>query len=153
MSELHSKRIGAYAILLNEKGQVLSVKTVDGHWILPGGMVENDESPKRGCAREVKEELGLDIELGEPLFIGYHNFSSETKELVGATDLVWFALGSGVLSTSQINEIKLQEDELTEYQFTDLEKLPSLVIDELKYVAETISSGLAKGQLTYIEDS
>lgn len=38
-----------------------------GQWELPGGKVESDETPEAAAIREVKEELGLDIELGDIL--------------------------------------------------------------------------------------
>jgi 8-oxo-dGTP diphosphatase len=33
----------------------------EGYWVLPGGMVERDETARAACAREVKEEVGLDV--------------------------------------------------------------------------------------------
>jgi 8-oxo-dGTP diphosphatase len=35
----------------------------DGHWALPGGLVENDETPEEAAIRETKEETGFDVEL------------------------------------------------------------------------------------------
>lgn len=33
----------------------------EGYWVLPGGMVERDETARAACAREVEEEVGLDV--------------------------------------------------------------------------------------------
>ena len=32
-----------------------------GRWVLPGGMVERGETARTACAREVHEEVGLDV--------------------------------------------------------------------------------------------
>ena len=35
----------------------------DGHWALPGGLVENDETTEEAAIRETKEETGFDVRL------------------------------------------------------------------------------------------
>lgn len=37
-------------------------------WLLPGGRVEDNESPEEGIIREIKEETNLDVEIKEILF-------------------------------------------------------------------------------------
>lgn len=37
----------------------------DGSWVLPGGLVERNETAREACARETKEEVGLDVSVGE----------------------------------------------------------------------------------------
>lgn len=34
----------------------------EGEWVLPGGLVEPDERARAACRREIKEEVGLDVE-------------------------------------------------------------------------------------------
>ncbi|MFB6171393.1 MAG: NUDIX domain-containing protein [Haloarculaceae archaeon] len=33
----------------------------EGEWVLPGGLVEADETAAEACAREVREEIGLSV--------------------------------------------------------------------------------------------
>lgn len=33
----------------------------EGYWVLPGGLVERDETAREGCVRETNEEVGLDV--------------------------------------------------------------------------------------------
>jgi ADP-ribose pyrophosphatase YjhB (NUDIX family) len=60
-----SPKPSAGVILFNEKGQVLFEKrTIDpgkGMWGIPGGFVNPDESSTQALAREIKEEINLDI--------------------------------------------------------------------------------------------
>ena len=51
------------AFVRNEKGEILLVKRGKepgkGKWALPSGFIEIDETPKKACLRELKEETGL----------------------------------------------------------------------------------------------
>ena len=51
--------------LLNENGEVLLQKRgKENVWGFPGGILELGETPEMGAIREVKEETGLDVEVG-----------------------------------------------------------------------------------------
>jgi 8-oxo-dGTP diphosphatase len=43
----------------------------EGRWVLPGGMVERDETAREACVREVREEIGLDVEV--EAFVGLYD--------------------------------------------------------------------------------
>lgn len=43
----------------------------EGQWVLPGGLVERDETSREACVREVREETGLNIDIIE--FIGLYD--------------------------------------------------------------------------------
>jgi len=42
-----------------------------GEWVLPGGLVERHERARTACIREVREEVGLDVEPVE--FVGLYD--------------------------------------------------------------------------------
>lgn len=43
----------------------------EGSWVLPGGVVELGETAREACGREVREEIGLDVRVGE--FVGLYD--------------------------------------------------------------------------------
>ena len=57
--------IAAAGIVINEKDEILMVKTHRGGWVFPGGQVEVGENVIDAVKREVMEETGIDIEVGE----------------------------------------------------------------------------------------
>ena len=64
---------GCGAIMQNDAGQIFmqqrgkDVRNEPGKWTIPGGMVEFDETIQTSLAREIKEEHGVDITVGELL--------------------------------------------------------------------------------------
>lgn len=65
-----AKRITvAAAIILNEAGELLVVRKKNTHVFMQvGGKLEVNESPEQAIAREIKEEIGCDIQIDQ--FIG-----------------------------------------------------------------------------------
>ena len=57
--------IAAAGIVINENDEILMVKTHRGGWVFPGGQVEVGENVIDAVKREVMEETGIDIEVGE----------------------------------------------------------------------------------------
>lgn len=57
---MHS--VGAFAVILNAESHVLLCHRTDHDvWNLPGGRVEEGESPWDAVRREVEEEVGLEV--------------------------------------------------------------------------------------------
>jgi ADP-ribose pyrophosphatase YjhB (NUDIX family) len=56
-------KVGADAAIFDDKGRILLVERADDHrWGLPAGWVEPNEAPVSTVVREVREEVGLEIE-------------------------------------------------------------------------------------------
>jgi ADP-ribose pyrophosphatase YjhB (NUDIX family) len=55
-------------IAFDDQGRVLLIQRGqppgEGLWTVPGGRLELGETLEQGCAREVREETGLDVEVG-----------------------------------------------------------------------------------------
>jgi 8-oxo-dGTP diphosphatase len=116
---LPAKRMGAGCLFFNDVGQVMLVKpTYKLTWEIPGGVVENRESPKQCCQREIKEELGMERTIGHLLVIDYNS------EIDEKTESLMFIFHGGTLTPSEIERIRLNHEELSEFRFFDAETLP-----------------------------
>lgn len=51
-------------LIENDEGKILMIKSPDRGWEIPGGQVEVGENLTQALKREVKEETGIDIEVG-----------------------------------------------------------------------------------------
>ncbi|MFF1770137.1 NUDIX hydrolase [Streptomyces sp. NPDC058249] len=64
MTPLHS--VSVAGVVVREDGRLLAIRRADnGTWELPGGVLELDEAPEAGVAREVLEETGIHVEVDE----------------------------------------------------------------------------------------
>ncbi|MED5016778.1 NUDIX domain-containing protein [Paenibacillus chibensis] len=70
---MSEKLMGAAAVIFNSEGRVLLVKHSYGknNWDLPGGKSEKDESVQETAKREVMEETGLEVTVGQLTGIYY----------------------------------------------------------------------------------
>lgn len=126
-NSLPAKRMGAGCLFFNARRHILLVKpTYKPGWEVPGGIVELNESPRRCCAREVLEELGLLRDIGRILIVEY-NDPNPPK-----TESLMFIFDGGVLSEDEIGRIQLQASELSTFQFFPPDSLPDEMSATLK---------------------
>lgn len=72
LATLPRKRVITSALITDSHGCVLCVEpTYKPTWHLPGGTVEQGESPAEACARECLEELGVPAQIGRLLAVGH----------------------------------------------------------------------------------
>ena len=122
MASLARKRMAAGALFRDGAGRVLLVEpTYKPTWDVPGGVVEQEESPTAACRREVLEELGLERPVGRVLVVDWVPSRPERPE---GLMLVY---DGGVLAESDIARIRLQADELASYAFVETERVHELV--------------------------
>src|SRR5689334_8333167 len=65
-------------------GRVVLVSNPRGEWELPGGKLEVDETPERCVAREIAEELALDVTVGSILDAWVYRVTASVDVLVVA---------------------------------------------------------------------
>lgn len=57
-------RLGVTAAILDGDSRLLLTRRADnGEWCMPGGAVDPGESLAEACAREVREEVGVDVRI------------------------------------------------------------------------------------------
>ena len=66
------QRLAAYALIADGSGRILLARHPDerrrtGRWLLPGGGVEHGEHPEQAVVREVREETGFHVQVGDLL--------------------------------------------------------------------------------------
>jgi 8-oxo-dGTP diphosphatase len=141
------KRMAVSALILNEQGNVLIVKpTYRPDWLLPGGLVEKDESPRQACAREIQEELNFTAPLKQLLCIEYHSDDSQQ------TESVQFVFYGGVLNELQLPAITLPSTELSEYRFAPREEAVQLLSCKLAKRLPFCLQALEENTTFYLED-
>ncbi|UOQ50554.1 NUDIX domain-containing protein [Gracilibacillus caseinilyticus] len=55
--------VSAATVVFNDNNEILLIKGPKRGWEMPGGQVEEGESPKDAAIRETKEEDGIDVEV------------------------------------------------------------------------------------------
>ncbi len=119
--------MGAGCLFCDDHGRVLLVKpTYKPVWEIPGGVVEQDESPKQCCQREILEEIGLVVPIGAVLVVDY-NEAAPPK-----TESLMFIFDGGTLTPEQIAAIRLPASELSEFHFFPPTELPTAMSDSLR---------------------
>ena len=75
------------AALIEKDGRILIAKRKEGwrhagKWEFPGGTVEQNETPEACLRRELREELGIEAEVGESYCEVTHAYSYATIQLL-----------------------------------------------------------------------
>jgi len=77
--------VSAAVIIEDQKvlvSQRPSQSHMSGFWEFPGGKVETNESPQDALVREIQEELGIPIRVGNILDVVFHQYPSKNVLLL-----------------------------------------------------------------------
>lgn len=125
LSNISSKDINSYlhkvrVVMFNLKNE-LFITDMNGSYNLPGGRVESNEDIRTTLKREINEELGIDIALDEPIYIGNYHFYHDGFPEKGKT----------VLRDNEIDLFLIAEPKeycITKTNLTDDEKSQKFMI-------------------------
>jgi ADP-ribose pyrophosphatase YjhB (NUDIX family) len=114
--------VGVAALIEDTDGRILMIRrglraTQPGLWAIPAGYVDYGEDVREAAARELLEETGLEVAIGEPVFVA-SNFHDPEKLTVG----IWFrgtVLGGKLVAG----------DDADEAGYFALDDLPPLAFD------------------------
>src|SRR5215469_1131788 len=73
--------------LIIERGRVLLTQRksgthLEGLWELPGGKVQPGEDPREALRRELQEELGIEVAVGEVVDVTFHRYEEPRKTVL-----------------------------------------------------------------------
>ena len=138
--------VAAGALIFDHAHRLMLVRpTYKEGWDIPGGYVEVGETPRQTCLRELKEELGIDVTVGELLVVDWAPHPAEGDKLL-------FVFDGGTLSSEQTAAIQLQADELAEYAFHDVSEAAGLLVPRLARRIVAAARAHRAGQPRYLED-
>lgn len=101
----------AAAFITDPEGRILLVKPSSrDDWGFTGGWVDRGESPHEGCAREIKEEIGLDLAVGELLVLDWITDSGYIAE-----PLSFYVFDAGVVEDPRL--IHARPGEIEDFGF------------------------------------
>ena len=134
--------MAAHALVRDAAGRVLLVEPVHGAtWLLPGGAVEADEAPRAACARELREELGGDHDVGRLLVLDW------VAPRPGLGEGLMLVYDAGTLTV----EPRLPPDELRDWRWVAPEDVPRLTDAELARRVAAALEAAASGTVAELE--
>ena len=115
--------VAAVIKAVNEKGEDIIFATQRGYgefkggWEFPGGKIEDGETPKEALKREIREELDIEIAVGEMLDTIEYDYSTFHLSM----DCFWCKIVSGDLVLKEHEDARW----LTKEQLDEVEWLPA----------------------------
>jgi len=145
--EPHTARpaVAAGVLFFDEDGRVLVVEPSykDG-WDIPGGYVEPEESPWAAAVREVREELGIEIDQRTLLAVDWAPNGDEGDKLL-------FVFDGGCVTPADIPPVPSDHVELRSWEFCDVAELPSRMPVRLATRITTAIGNRSTRSQTYVE--
>jgi mutator protein MutT len=95
--------VGVGAIIIDDKGRLFMARrgpqagNERGLWEFPGGSVKYGERMADAIRREIREEYGVDIEVGELVDVADHILPEENQHWVSPTFLARVTAGDPVI--------------------------------------------------------
>jgi len=142
------KRISVGVILFNELGNILLVNPIyrDG-WLVPGGIVEEGESPLDACYREVLEELS--ISMNSDLILTCIDYTSSCDKYSEGVNLLF---SGGVLPKNVIEDIDIDRGEINEFGFFVVSDAQKILVDTLSKRLAVVASEESHRSCVYLEN-
>jgi len=144
-SVLPRQRVIAH-VLIREGERVLLCETqVKPDWELPGGIVEPLEAPRVGAIREVREELGIDRDMGSLLVVDW------MPPYLGWDDALELIFDGGTTRDADLAQLVLQPTEIRSVRLCSLDEA-AVLVTPICHRRLSIALGLTPGETAYLEN-
>jgi|HigsolmetaAR206D_1030411.scaffolds.fasta_scaffold08578_2 ADP-ribose pyrophosphatase len=144
---LPRKRMAAGALILDQNDRILIVKpSYRSDWLIPGGIIEADESPLQACARELHEEVGLELPISIPLCIEYS--AGDEKR----TESMQFVFDGGICPPELLAQIRPQAGEIEQVKWASFEEAQQLLNPRLALRVRHAYQARRERRTVYLEN-
>jgi len=140
----------ATVVIFDDDGHLLIVEPIERPtWEIPGGVIEQREAPRAGCARGLLEELGIVIEVGRLLVVDW----TTGGHMENPDERVEFVFDGGVLTEERLDAVDLPSDELASWACLPVEDLFAMLRGDLTRRVTAALGALAAGETWYLENT
>ena len=138
-------RTGCSAFILDPMGErvLLTRRTDNGQWCLPGGAMEAGESLAEACIREVREETGLEVRILRLVGI----YSSPHRIVIYCDGNQWQTVSHNFEAEVIGGQLTLS-DETTEFGYFSPEEIGKM--DLMEHHREIILDALSRQTAAFI---
>jgi len=117
---MHLRDCAGGVVFHEEK--VFLFRNEKSEWVMPKGLIKNDESPQDAALRRVFEETGINAEIIDHAGQTYYEFYSITRRMPVCNRIAWFVM------KADSEEFRIAEsDKYTEAGFFPIDKAMELV--------------------------
>jgi len=127
------------AAIIEKDGEILLTKRLDGvhregKWEFPGGKVNIGENPRETIKREIREELGIDIEADSIFEISSHVYEDADKQVILMAFNCDFK-GGDIEKKEVADYVWVKPEEMDKYDMVEadlafIEKLKKVLIEK-----------------------
>ena len=136
--------IGSAYLFLIEDNKILLQRRFqtgfeDGKYGVPAGHLDGNESAREGCAREIKEEIGIDVDPGdlEVVHVMHRKMEDERIDFFMTTSKY-----SGEITNCE-------PEKCDDLSWFDLDDLPKNIVDYVKVAIEHYRNQVAYSEYGY----
>ncbi|WP_155371512.1 NUDIX domain-containing protein [Catellatospora vulcania] len=134
----------AGVLITDERDRLLLVKpNYRDHWAFPGGMIEEGEPPHVAAARELAEETGLKVELGELLVVDWAPPMGQRPSAI-----MYFLFDGG--SVNSDTAFRMDAEEIDRVGFFPIAECAALLPDHSARRAAAAMAARSSGRTAYL---
>lgn len=134
----------AGALIYDVDGRLLILKpSYKKGWTIPGGQIDEGESPWDACRRETREECGLVITRGRLVCVDYRPAGSSRPGGVR------FLFDCGSFTAADLAAFSLDDPEIEDHCFAPLDEALLLLSSPLR---RRVAEGAGRDHCVYLED-